>query len=149
MNLAKVILSYSSKFSCSLELVNPILNEGEHQLVYGSEDRKYLGEIKFEILAGDNIEQVTGMNINHTILKKAAKQIVEEFNGQNLNEAMEEFKTIPPTLENIAKTIWDKLNQHSDLKDKLKAIKLIDQNNFAVIYSQQESGYDDVAGFMA
>ncbi len=58
------------------------------------------------------IDPETGYLIDLKILKDHIKNEVEEYmDHKNLNEEVEEFATLNPTVENIAVVIWDRLRK--------------------------------------
>jgi len=55
------------------------------------------------------------MVMDVAILKSLIKEEVEDpFDHKNLNLEVSEFKTLIPTVENIAKVIWEKLRARID-----------------------------------
>jgi 6-pyruvoyltetrahydropterin/6-carboxytetrahydropterin synthase len=70
---------------------------------------------------------------------KVLKQLIEveienKFDHKNLNEEVEEFKTLNPTAENISVVIWNKLRPKIDKSLELSITLYETPRNF-VIYS--------------
>jgi len=65
---------------------------------------------ELEIGVTGSIDPETGFVIDLALLKTIIKEEVEiPFDHKNLNVEVSEFKDLNPTVENIAKVIWDKL----------------------------------------
>jgi 6-pyruvoyltetrahydropterin/6-carboxytetrahydropterin synthase len=71
----------------------------------GSHGHTYILE---PILAG-SIDPVTGMIVNVADLKVWASSVLRDFDYRDLNADVEEFREIPPTLENIAQVLFRRL----------------------------------------
>ncbi len=81
------------------------------------------------------IDPQTGFVIDLKVLKDLIQEEIEEpFDHKNLNEDVEEFKTLNPTAENIAVVIYNKLRKKLDLKLDLEVTLYETARNF-VTYS--------------
>jgi len=81
------------------------------------------------------IDEKTGFVMDMKILKKLIRTEIEDcFDHKNLNEEVEEFKTLNPTAENISVIIWNKLRSKIDSKLDLKITLYETARNF-VTYS--------------
>jgi len=77
----------------------------------------------------------TGYVIDLKIVKEIIKQEVEDpFDHKNLNIEVSEFKTINPTVENIAIVIWNKLRNRIDAKYTI-TVKLYETPRNYVVYN--------------
>ncbi len=88
---------------------------------------------ELEVGVTGDVDRETGFLIDLKILKKIIKEEVEDsFDHKNLNLEVPEFKTLNPTVENIAMVIWNKLNDR--LSDKyMVTVKLFETpRNFVV-----------------
>ena len=66
-------------------------------------------------------DPVTGFVIDMKKLSDLIKEnIINKFDHRNLNLDVQEFKSLNPTAENIAKVIWDKLREKLDPELELK-----------------------------
>ncbi|QIE59033.1 6-carboxytetrahydropterin synthase [Rasiella rasia] len=79
---------------------------------------------ELEVGVSGTIDDETGFLIDLKILKELIETEVEiPFDHKNLNEEVPEFKTLNPTVENIAIVIWNKLRaklaKHYDISVKL------------------------------
>jgi 6-pyruvoyltetrahydropterin/6-carboxytetrahydropterin synthase len=58
------------------------------------------------------------------------ENILDKYDHKNLNLDTDEFKTLNPTAENIAVTIWNKLREKIDFKYDLKITLYETERNF-------------------
>lgn len=74
-----------------------------------------------EVKVTGETDMQTGYVIDLKILKDLIEsEVMEPFDHKNLNEDTEEFKTVNPTAENIAKVIYDKIRSKLDSKFDLQ-----------------------------
>jgi 6-pyruvoyltetrahydropterin/6-carboxytetrahydropterin synthase len=77
------------------------------------------------------IDPKTGYVIDMKYLSDVIKEnILSRYDHKNLNLDIEEFKTLNPTAENIAVTIWQKLRAKIDVKYDLKVTLYETERNF-------------------
>jgi len=70
---------------------------------------------ELEVKLTGSIDPVTGYFMNLVDLKQVIlDEVVNPFDHKNLNLEIEEFKTLNPTVENIAVVIWDRLRAKID-----------------------------------
>jgi 6-pyruvoyltetrahydropterin/6-carboxytetrahydropterin synthase len=82
-----------------------------------------------------SIDPETGYLIDLKILKDIIKEEVEDaFDHKNLNEEVDDFRDLNPTVENIAVVIWNRLRARLDEKYQLK-IKLFETPRNFVEYT--------------
>jgi len=88
-----------------------------------------------EVGVTGKIDAETGFLIDLKILKELIETEIETpFDHKNLNEEVPEFKNLNPTVENIAKVIYDKLRKKLDLKYDI-TIKLFETPRNFVVYT--------------
>ncbi|MDC8004510.1 6-carboxytetrahydropterin synthase [Aureisphaera galaxeae] len=81
------------------------------------------------------IDAETGFVIDLGYLKRIIYEEVElPFDHKNLNLEVPEFKELNPTVENIAKVIWEKLHAKLDTSYKI-SVKLYETPRNFVVYS--------------
>ncbi|MFT5437835.1 MAG: 6-pyruvoyltetrahydropterin/6-carboxytetrahydropterin synthase [Ulvibacter sp.] len=81
------------------------------------------------------IDVETGFLIDLKILKNIIKEEVENpFDHKNLNVEVSDFKTLNPTVENIAMVIWNKLRERIDAKYEV-SVKLFETPRNFVLYT--------------
>lgn len=79
------------------------------------------------------VDPETGYLIDLKILKDVIKQEVEDpFDHKNLNVEVAEFKSLNPTVENIAIVIWNKLRAKLDAKYDISVTLYETPRNFVV-----------------
>ena len=70
---------------------------------------------ELEVKLTGEIDPVTGYFMNLVDLKKIIHdKVVDAFDHKNFNLEIDEFKTLNPTVENIAIVIWDRLRSEID-----------------------------------
>jgi 6-pyruvoyltetrahydropterin/6-carboxytetrahydropterin synthase len=81
-------------------------------------------------VTGD-IDPVTGYVIDMKVLSDIIKEnVLSRYDHKNLNLDTEEFRTLNPTAENIAVTIWQRLRDKIDARFELKVILYETERNF-------------------
>ena len=90
---------------------------------------------ELEVGVAGEVDQETGFLIDLKILKDIIKEEIEDpFDHKNLNLEVPEFKTLNPTVENIAMVIWNKLNE--SLGDRYSVtVKLFETPRNFVVYT--------------
>ncbi|SHI70017.1 6-pyruvoyl trahydropterin synthase family protein [Aquimarina spongiae] len=111
----------------------------KNQVVFGKcNNPRYHGH-NYELVVGviGEIDPETGYLIDLKILKDYIKSEVEDYmDHKNLNEEVEEFASLNPTVENIAVVIWNRLRKKIDEKFDLEITLYETPRNF-VIYTGQ------------
>lgn len=88
---------------------------------------------ELEVGVSGEIDQETGFLIDLKILRNIIKDEIETpFDHKNLNEEVPEFKTLNPTVENIAIVIWNKLRAKLDSKYDISVTLYETPRNYAV-----------------
>ncbi|TVR82686.1 MAG: 6-carboxytetrahydropterin synthase [Saprospirales bacterium] len=87
---------------------------------------------EIEVCISGSIDPVTGMLINLDYLKRIIKEEIEDyFDHKNLNEQVEEFKTLNPTVENICIVSYERLRKKLDPKYRLRVRLYETARNYA------------------
>ena len=90
---------------------------------------------ELEVGISGDIDPETGFLIDLKILKNIiAEEIEAPFDHKNLNVEVPEFKSLNPTVENIAIVIWDKLRSRLDAKYGI-SVKLYETARNFVVYN--------------
>ena len=90
---------------------------------------------ELEVGITGEVDKQTGFLIDLKILKNIIKEEVENpFDHKNLNVEVPEFKTLNPTVENIAVIIWNKLREKIEAKYDV-SVKLYETPRNFVIYT--------------
>ena len=132
MTSQPVYLTRRLRFSASHSLNNPTLSKEENMNLFGNCSNNHGHNFELFITLKGAPDPKTGMIINVREIKKIAeKEVIDEFDHNNLN-TIQEFKTILPTTENICIVIWNRLEEH--FKGKLYEIKVRETENIEAIY---------------
>lgn len=117
------------EFSAARRLFVPRWTDSENLVAFGPETNARHGTgrnyVAYFIFTGP-VDPKTGMLINISEIKKRAGKILgERFDHKFLNEDNPEFRTLPPTTENISRQLHlDLAPQFSDVDAKLVACHL-------------------------
>ena len=127
-------------FNAAHRLYNKDWDDSRNQAVFGKcSNPNYHGHnYELEVGVTGTIHPETGFLINLDELKKIIKEEVEDqFDHKNLNLEVPEFRTLNPTVENIAVVIWNKLRAKLDTSYDL-TIKLYETpRNFVEYYGEK------------
>ncbi len=90
---------------------------------------------ELEVGVTGSTDPETGFVIDLALLKSIIKEEVEiPFDHKNLNVEVSEFKDLNPTVENIARVIWNKLRLRLDDNYKIE-VKLYETPRNFVVYT--------------
>lgn len=110
-------------FNAAHRLYNADWTDARNATVFGKcSNPNYHGH-NYELVVGVKgpIHPETGFVMDMKILKNLIKKEVEDpMDHKNLNEEVEEFKTLNPTAENIAVVIYNRLRPHIEASLKLE-----------------------------
>ncbi|HBR55818.1 MAG TPA: 6-pyruvoyl tetrahydrobiopterin synthase [Flavobacteriaceae bacterium] len=94
---------------------------------------------ELEVGVTGEIDPETGFLIDLKILKELIYTEIEQpFDHKNLNEEVPVFKTLNPTVENIAMVIWEKLRAKMDTRYGI-TVKLYETPRNFVVYTGPDS----------
>jgi 6-pyruvoyltetrahydropterin/6-carboxytetrahydropterin synthase len=129
----KVTVCRTAHFNAAHRIFNPEWDDQKNQDVFGkcSLPNYHGHNYNLTVKVTGEVNKDTGYVIDMKILKKIIQDnILERFDHRNLNLDVEEFKSLPPTAENIAIVTWDILRDQIDLKLGLKIILYETERNF-------------------
>lgn len=110
-----VKVSRKAHFNAAHRLYRPEWDNDKNEKVFGKcNNPRYHGH-NYELIVSVTgpVDPITGFVVDMKILKDLIRTEVEEvMDHKNLNEEVEEFKTLNPTAENIAVVIWNRLRPH-------------------------------------
>ena len=90
---------------------------------------------ELEVGVSGDIDPETGFLIDLSVLKQIIIEEIEiPFDHKNLNEEVPEFKTLNPTVENIAIVIWNKLRARLESRYDIE-VKLYETPRNFVVYT--------------
>jgi 6-pyruvoyltetrahydropterin/6-carboxytetrahydropterin synthase len=108
-----------SHFNSAHRLNNPLLSAAQNEEIFGKCNRPNYHGHNYELVVKvtGEIDPISGYVIDMKVLADLVKDHVEEkFDHRNLNLDTEEFATLNPTAENIARVIYDILRTKIDFK---------------------------------
>jgi 6-pyruvoyltetrahydropterin/6-carboxytetrahydropterin synthase len=108
---SEVLLTRVFEFSASHRLHEPTLSDEENRRVFGACNHPHGHNYVFEITVKGDVDPRTGTAGNlPEIDRMVTDRVVECFDHKHLNEDVEEFARLNPTVENIARVIWERLD---------------------------------------
>lgn len=110
-----VKVSRKAHFNAAHRLYRPDWDNAKNEAVFGKCNNPRFHGHNYELIVSVTgpIDPTTGFVIDMKVLKDLIRTEVEDvMDHKNLNEEVEEFKTLNPTAENIAVVIWNRLRPH-------------------------------------
>ena len=110
----KITVYRKAHFNAAHRLHNDALSESENKDIFGKCNNPYYHGHNYELIVGvtGEVDPKTGYLIDMKVLSDFIKSEVEDYlDHKNLNEQVEEFKTLNPTAEHIAYVIWQRLKR--------------------------------------
>lgn len=104
-----VTLSCRIKFSASHRLHNDDLSEEENRRLFGKcyHANGHGHNYDLQVILKGPVDDKTGMILNvHEIERIVEEYVMKKVDHKHLNMDVEEFKSMNPTVENIAVVIW-------------------------------------------
>ncbi len=123
-------------FSAAHRLHNPELTDEENARLFGKcNNPNWHGHnYTLEVVVAGKINPTTGYVIDINNLKKIIrKNVIEKLDHKNLNTDVEFLRGVIPSSENIAKAIWDELEDKIP-EGKLYSVKIYETENNYVEY---------------
>ena len=133
----KVTVSRKAHFNAAHRLYNNEWTDARNAAVFGKCSNPNFHGHNYELIVAvkGKIHPETGFVMDMKVLKDLIRTEIEDpFDHKNLNEEVEEFKTLNPTAENISVVIWNKLRPKID-KDLELHITLYETPRNFVNYS--------------
>ncbi|MGB1185168.1 MAG: 6-pyruvoyl trahydropterin synthase family protein [Schleiferiaceae bacterium] len=110
----RITVYRKAHFNAAHRLHNPSLSDTQNEEVFGKCNNPYYHGHNYELIVGvtGEVDPKTGYLIDMKVLSDFIKSEVEEhLDHKNLNEQVEEFKTMNPTAEHIACVIYHRLKR--------------------------------------
>lgn len=133
----KVTVNRKSHFNAAHRLYNAEWSDARNATIFGKcANPNYHGHnYELTVSVKGEVHPETGFVMDMKVLKKIIeKEVEEKLDHKNLNEEVEEFKTLNPTAENIAIVIWKILRKKLDTTLELTVTLYETPRNF-VVYS--------------
>lgn len=132
-------VEFSASHVCRL----PSLSEQENRRIYGDDANPHGHGHNFvaEVTLQGRPDPATGMVFDLKKLKEILnREIVEPFDHRFLNYEVPPFDRMVPTLENIAREIWRRLEGHfAGPELRLASVRLYESEELFVDYSGEEA----------
>ncbi len=129
------------EFSAAHRLFNPDFTDEKNEALYGPcANPHYHGHnYVFEVTLRGPVDPRTGMTYNLADLKEIMRrEVVEKVDHKNLNEDAADFmKKRIPTAENLAVSIWERIEAHIEC-GLLHRVRLFEnERNFVDYYGER------------
>lgn len=134
-----VLITRRAEFSASHICANPALSPEENLRRFGPEahpnghGHNYVLEVTVE----GKIDPVDGMIMDLKELKEIInREVVEVYDHRHFNREIPPFDKVIPTVENVAKDAWERLQPHVDREgQRLHGIRLYETPDLYVDYA--------------
>jgi len=107
-----MLITRRAEFSASHRCYNPALTEEENRGLYGERlsSHGHGHNYVFEVTLEGEPNPVTGMVVDLKVLKDIINdRVVEPMDHRHLNHEVPPFETVIPTVENLVREIWNRL----------------------------------------
>jgi 6-pyruvoyltetrahydropterin/6-carboxytetrahydropterin synthase len=134
-----MLITRKAEFSASHRCYNPNLSEEQNRDLYGERasshghGHNYILEVS---IVGEP-DPVTGMVVDLKLVKDILNdRVVEQMDHRHLNHEVPPFDKVIPTLENVARDIWNRLELHLHFENaRLRNVRLYETADLYVDYS--------------
>ncbi len=133
--MPKVTVHRKAHFNAAHRLHNGDWSDARNATVFGKCANPHYHGHNYELIVAvkGEINPVTGFVMDMKVLKDLIEvEIEEKLDHKNLNEEVEEFKTLNPTAENIAVVIWNILRTKIEEQLELSVTLYETPRNFVV-----------------
>ena len=128
------------EFSAAHRLFNPAFSDEKNEALYGlCANPHYHGHnYVVEVTLRGPVDPATGMIYNLADLKEAMRrEVIDKVDHKNLNEDAADFmKNRIPTAENIALSIWERLEEHIEAGLLYRVRLFENERNFVDYYGE-------------
>ena len=127
MNVVKITVTRKAHFNAAHRLYRPDWDDRRNQEVYGKCSNTNFHGHNYNLFVHVRgvVDSETGYVVDLKWLADLIdRSVVQRFDHQNLNLDTEEFRTLVPTAENIARVIWSLLRPEIDPNHDLKVTLL-------------------------
>ncbi len=133
--MTSVLLTKRVEFAAAHRYQHAAWDEARNRAVFGpsynepGHGHNYL----LEVTIAGTVDDVTGMVVNLTDLKRVLKQVLDEFDHKHLNLDTPYFSETNPTTENLAWVLWRLLVAHPEIGTLHKIRLYQDEDLYAEI----------------
>ena len=110
--MPRVTVHRKAHFNAAHRLFNSEWSDEKNATVFGKCSNPHYHGHNYDLTVSvtGEIDSVTGFVMDLSVLRELIKSEIEDaFDHRNLNVEVEEFKTLNPTVENIAVVVYNKL----------------------------------------
>ena len=136
----KKLITKKVEFSASHRYWNKNWSEEKNREFYGRSSLPggHGHNFVLEVTVEGEINPETGMIINLFDLKQIVSSVLADFDHKNLNEDNPRFEDLIPTTENIAKVLWEAIEEKIIERDdcRLYKIRVYETDDLFVDYSK-------------
>ncbi len=133
MENLKASIFRKEHFNAAHRLHSNMLNNDENKKVFGKCNNPYYHGHNYDLTVKvtGTIDPITGYVVDTKWLKELIQtHVIDKLDHKNLNEEVEEFKQLNPTVENIARVIYNQLMPHLSHVESLKIILYETERNY-------------------
>jgi 6-pyruvoyltetrahydropterin/6-carboxytetrahydropterin synthase len=130
----KTAITRKMHFNAAHRLYNKDWSDDNNEEVFGKCNNPYYHghNYELEIKVIGNINPKTGFVVDVKELKRIVNEkVIHPFDHRNLNVEVSDFQSLNPTVENIAKVIYDKILPELDEELELKITLYETPRNYA------------------
>ncbi len=134
--IMKTTIVRRARFNAAHRLYRPDWSDEKNREVFGlcSNPHYHGHDYTLEVYVTGTVDPQTGFVMDLKQLKDIiSQQVLEPFDHRNLNLDTEEFRSLNPTCENIARVIYEKLRRALDPELEVR-VRLSESENNAVVY---------------
>ena len=139
----KKLLTKKMEFSASHRYWNPEWSEEKNFSVFGKSagPHGHGHNYNLEVSVEGEVDAETGMIINLYELKSVMAEVLKDFDHKHLNEDNQNFKNLVPTTENIAKVLWNLIEEKLEANPKcsLYRVRLYETQDLYVDYWREKN----------
>lgn len=129
----KMFITKRFTFSASHRLYNEKWDSEKNKKIFGKNINLHGHNYIVEVTLSGKLNEETGMIMNIDNLKEIVEKIIFDFDHKNLNE-LPYFENIQPTIENIARVLYDLIKNKIPENVKLYKIKVYESSDFWATY---------------
>jgi len=133
LNVVKITVTRKAHFNAAHRLYRPDWDDRRNQEVYGKCSNTNFHGHNYNLFVHVRgvVDSETGYVVDLKWLADLIdRSVVQRFDHQNLNLDTEEFRTLVPTAENIARVIWSLLRPEIDPNHDLKVTLYETERNY-------------------
>lgn len=117
--MKKNLITKRVEFSASHRYWNPKWSEKKNKEIFGKNVFEHGHNFVLDVTVEGEVNKLTGMIINLFDLKSIVNSVISQFDHKYLNKDVDYFKNVIPTPENIAKRLWDLIDDEINNREDI------------------------------